>query len=178
LRWLAWQRDHVDGTIFLGGGGSETDEDLLWNELFAAGKRVVVWPFAHRRVEDQRATGQWLSSALATRAFQVETWLDDVGRHIDQLEGADVLAILGGNTFDLLAYLQRRDWFAGLRDSLTQGGRLYGGSAGAILLGADVAIAAAMDPMRPRSPTLAGWTCSRCRRPRPARAVIGSGSRP
>jgi dipeptidase E len=136
----------MGGAIFLGGGGSEHDEGLLWDVLFDAGQRVILWPFAQRHPERRRAAGQWLVNALAARGdFHVETWLDDQGRRPHQIHDANVLVISGGNTFDLLAYLRQHDWLSDVREFVAGGGRVYGGSAGAILLGADVAIAAVMD---------------------------------
>jgi dipeptidase E len=77
----------------------------------------------------------WFRQALAPRgqfAF------------VDTLDDADVLVIPGGNTFDLLHAV--RDRLAGLPAFLARGGHVYGGSAGAILLGADIAIAGLLDP--------------------------------
>jgi len=136
----------MSGAIFLGGGGSEHDERLLWDEIFEPGQRVVVWPFAQRDRVDRQRAGQWLLQTLSTRGvFGVDTWLDE-SRHLHELRGADALVILGGNTFDLLAFLQQHDWLPAVGRFLDQGGRVYGGSAGAILMGADIAVAGAMDP--------------------------------
>jgi dipeptidase E len=124
--------------IFLGGGGSEHDEALLWNELFEPGQRIVVWPFAEPGPARRRAVGEWFVSALARRGdFAIDVWLS--GTSHASLE-AEVLVIPGGNTFALLAYLRRHDLWP-----VDFGGRIYGGSAGAIVLGADIAIAGGMD---------------------------------
>jgi dipeptidase E len=126
--------------IFLGGGGSEHDEALLWDELFTPGQRVVVWPFAQADPAGRRATGQWFAAALAARGdFTIDTWIDGPR---PGLERADVLVVPGGNTFDLLGHLREYDLLTAARKFR---GHLYGGSAGAILIGADIAIAAGLD---------------------------------
>ncbi|MBL7260923.1 Type 1 glutamine amidotransferase-like domain-containing protein [Paractinoplanes lichenicola] len=120
--------------IFLGGGGSETDEANLWDEVFVEGRRLTLWPYAmppDRRPQVER----WFREALAPRGQFV------FDRALDQ---ADILAIPGGNTYDLLAAV--RDMLPALRPFLERGGHIYGGSAGAILLGADIDIAGILDP--------------------------------
>ncbi|MCO8277444.1 Type 1 glutamine amidotransferase-like domain-containing protein [Actinoplanes sp. TRM 88003] len=118
--------------IYLGGGGSEHDESRLWDEVFVPGARLTVWPDAMPRPQ-WPATLAWFRQALAPRGdFEfVET-------------GADVLVIPGGNTFDLLSAV--RDRLGGVSALLERGGHVYGGSAGAILLGADISIAGLLDP--------------------------------
>ena len=119
--------------IYLGGGGSEHDESKLWDEVFRPGTRLAVWPDAMPRPQ-WPDTLNWFRQALAPRgdfAF------------VDAVADADVLVIPGGNTFDLLFAV--RDRLAGLTAFLARGGHVYGGSAGAILLGADIAIAGILD---------------------------------
>nr|WP_244638564.1 MULTISPECIES: Type 1 glutamine amidotransferase-like domain-containing protein [unclassified Frigoribacterium] len=152
--------------VFLGGGGSEADEAALWAEAFPAGSRVVVWPFAHRAAVDRRAAGAWATEALlAIGVEDVDVWgttetgvdrsrLDEPGPGQPRLSrpgapgrrGLDVVAVLGGNTFDLLQALREAGLLDLLHAHLLGGGSLYGGSAGAVLAGADVDLARAADP--------------------------------
>jgi dipeptidase E len=135
----------MDGRIFVGGGGSESDEAHLWDELFMGGQRVTVWPYAQPRAR-WPAVERWLTSALMPRGdFHVETPPETVEGLKSVLHDADVLAIPGGNTFELLTYLRRHDLLTAMSSFLARGGRLYGGSAGAIVLGADISIAELMD---------------------------------
>jgi dipeptidase E len=149
----------VTGLVFLGGGGSEADEAALWAEAFPAGSRVVVWPFAHRAAVDRRAAGAWATEALlAIGVEDVDVWvttepgldrprLDQPGvRRRRDLDGVDVVAVPGGNTFDLLQALREAGLLDLLHAHLLGGGSLYGGSAGAVLAGADVDLARAADP--------------------------------
>lgn len=124
--------------IYLGGGGSETDEALIWDLAFEAGQRVVVWPFAMPQARWD-GTKKWITDSLAPRGeFAVSLGLGgpDFG-----LDGADIVAIPGGNTFRLLDHLQKNNLLPALRKFLNKGGRIYGGSAGALILGASIAIA-------------------------------------
>lgn len=149
----------MTGLVFLGGGGSEADEAALWAEAFPAGSRVVVWPFAHRAAVDRRAAGAWATEALlAIGVEDVDVWvttepgldrprLDQPGvRRRRDLDGVDVVAVPGGNTFDLLQALREAGLLDLLHAHLLGGGSLYGGSAGAVLAGADVDLARAADP--------------------------------
>ncbi|TDT66399.1 Type 1 glutamine amidotransferase-like domain-containing protein [Frigoribacterium sp. PhB116] len=149
----------MTGLVFLGGGGSEADEAALWAEAFPAGSRVVVWPFAHRAAVDRRAAGAWATTALlANGVADVDVWattepgvdrprLGEPGaRGRRGLDGVDVVAVPGGNTFDLLQALREAGLFDLLHAHLLGGGSLYGGSAGAVLAGADIDLARAADP--------------------------------
>jgi dipeptidase E len=136
----------VTGSVYLGGGGSKDDEASLWNELFQSGQRVLYLPFALPANEYERAE-QWLNASLAPRGqFEVETWGSAADHTTHDLETFDVVFVGGGNTFDLLDHLDRHGLMKPLREFVASGGRLYGGSAGAVLLGADIAIAETADP--------------------------------
>lgn len=139
--------------LYLGGGGSEQDEAALWDEAFISGQRVSIWPFAMPAGAARAGSVQWFTSALRDRGdFTIDAWgLDDdtngsTDENLQRLRSSDVLAIPGGNTFDLLKDLQQHQLLQVLHGYLSAGGCVYGGSAGAILLGADIAIAATADP--------------------------------
>ncbi|WP_250029223.1 Type 1 glutamine amidotransferase-like domain-containing protein [Paractinoplanes maris] len=120
--------------IYLGGGGSEHDESALWDEVFLPGVRLAVWPEAMPRPQ-WPDTRRWFEAALEPRGWFtfVDAWAD-----------AEVVVIPGGNTFDLLHAV--RDRLTDLQAFVRRGGHVYGGSAGAIVLGADIAIAGLLDP--------------------------------
>lgn len=136
----------MQGHFHLGGGGSEQDEARLWAEAFPPGSRIAVWPFAQPDRAGRRLSGDWFSSALAALgAYRIDVWLtpDD---HDPSLTEVDVVAIPGGNTFDLLHTLREAGLLPALHDHLGRGGSVYGGSAGAVLAGADIGIALVADP--------------------------------
>ncbi|WP_328295253.1 Type 1 glutamine amidotransferase-like domain-containing protein [Kineococcus sp. NBC_00420] len=137
-------------TVHLGGGGDEHDEALLWDEVFLPGRRVALWPFAMAPGAQRDGSVRWFRAALAARGeFTVQAW--GVGQDGEDggdgdLTGVDVVALPGGNTFDLVQEIRQRGLWQPLRTFLDGGGLVYGGSAGAVLLGADIAIAEGLDP--------------------------------
>lgn len=134
------------GTVYLGGGGSAEQEAQLWRETFHAGDSVVIWPFAHATIGARESSIAWMRNALAPYALRsIEAWTSS---HIENraLSGVDVVCIPGGNTFSLLHELRSTGLLRLLREHLRDGGRLYGGSAGAVLAGADIGIALVADP--------------------------------
>jgi dipeptidase E len=132
--------------IYLGGGGSAHDEAALWGEFLSAGMRIVYWPFALAPAQHDGAR-QWLEGNLAAWGrFRVSMWSGLAGRTAAELSSADLLFVGGGNTFALLDEVVRYDYLPVVRDFLRTGGAFYGGSAGAILAGADISTAAGFDP--------------------------------
>ena len=132
--------------VYLGGGGSADDEAELWRMFLRPSRRVVCWPQALPPVQYDVAE-LWLRRALAPYDVpKVETWAD-LGEHdVDELGDDDVVFVIGGNTFDLLHHVQTRGAAALAREHVRRGGIYYGGSAGAVLAGADIAVAGFADP--------------------------------
>jgi dipeptidase E len=128
--------------IYLGGGGSEEDEAAVFAAAFQPGARIVVWPFAQPSHRWQ-GTLSWIQSSISHLGSFPPASLgtqDDFG-----LNTADVVVIPGGNTFLLLHHMQQHALLHPLRSFVAKGGKVYGGSAGAVLLGAGIAIIDAMD---------------------------------
>lgn len=136
----------MTGAIFLGGGGSAEDERALWTEMLRDSPRVLYWPFALTGATLQGAPA-WLGESLSTLGVEVEVtvWPDLEGRDPTALDDVDLLFIGGGNTFSLLDQVRRHGFVEPVRRFVASGGRLYGGSAGAILAGAEIGIAATED---------------------------------
>lgn len=87
-----------------------------------------------------------MTRALRQRGLvEIDVWLRDEGHSARELDGVDVVAIPGGNTFDLLHILDVAGLLSLLTGFLDRGGRVYGGSAGAVLMGADIGIASVAD---------------------------------
>src|SRR4051812_17931240 len=121
----------MTGTAYLGGGGSDRDEALLWDELFEPGQRGVLWPYALRSAQRRQQAAAWWRDVLASRGV-ADVWLEDPDDAASELEGSDVLLLPGGNTFDLLDAMHRHDRLERVLRFLSRGGRVYGGSAGAV----------------------------------------------
>jgi dipeptidase E len=136
----------VTTRVYLGGGGSAQDEAALWRTFLRPARRVVCWPQALPPAQFEVAE-LWLRRSLAPYDVpKVELWPDLAGHDLDELDPDDVVFVLGGNTFDLLHHLQQRHALDLARAHVRRGGAYYGGSAGAVLAGADIAVAAFADP--------------------------------
>jgi dipeptidase E len=129
-------------TILLGGGGSADDERPVLDRFVAltGSAPVAYWPIALRLDDYTKAT------AYATTALgrAVDTW-----RRLNDHTPADVDAqagifIGGGNTYHLLHEV-RAARLAEALSRLAATGVVYGGSAGALILGADIGIAGTFD---------------------------------
>ena len=105
--------------IALGGGGSASDSSLL-DEVFSA------W------IGPQ---GKLLSSFNIT---QITMWTDLSEHQANELDEFDAVYIGGGNTFSLLAELRKSGFENHLSEYVRRGKAIYGGSAGAAVLGRDI----------------------------------------
>jgi dipeptidase E len=133
------------GGVFLGGGGSANDEAALWDEFAKTGQRVLYWPMA-LPIEGHASSDQWVRSSLAPRGlFDIVMWSSLADHHPEELVGFDLIFIGGGNTYALLDDVQRHQFLEPVRQFVANGGSLYGGSAGAVLAGADIGTAAPFD---------------------------------
>lgn len=131
--------------IFAGGGGAADSVPL--DELFAqwsAHGTVLYWPFASHTAPE--ACLRWFESTYEPLGIHgTVMW-----RSLDEMEGVDLHAysaiyIGGGNTFSLLDSVRRANAAGRLADFVRDGGVIYGGSAGAILLGKDISTAGLAD---------------------------------
>lgn len=118
----------------------------MWRLAFAGVHTVVYWPFA---LPDERvaSASDWFRGALAELGIKadVDAWLTLAGRTAAELESADLLFVGGGTTSKLLEHIRYHDFADRVADFVEHGGRYYGGSAGALIAGESIAIAALAD---------------------------------
>ena len=133
--------------VYLGGGGTPEQEASVWRLFLRPSRRVVCWPYALPASQHEMAE-LWLRRQLAPYDVpKVELWSDLRGRTADDLDPeSDIVFVLGGNTFDLLHHLQTREALDLAGSHVARGGVYFGSSAGAVLAGADIAIAGFADP--------------------------------
>lgn len=140
----------MTGTVYLGGGGSAFDEEALWRLMLPERRRIVYWPFAlpPERLPAARAS---LVSSLDDLHLdaEVEVWATLRDRRPEQLTRGDLLFVGGGNTFRLLQEVRRHGFVEAVAGFVRDGGDYYGGSAGAVLAGADIRIADGLDENEP-----------------------------
>jgi dipeptidase E len=136
----------VTGRVFLAGGGGSADSRPLDEEFARAvgGGSLSYWPVAFDpRAHDYAECLAWLRHVYAPLGV----------RHITMWTGqtpvypADFRAVYigGGNTYRLLSVVRRWNLLDQLREFVAGGGVVFGGSAGAALLGADISTIAHLD---------------------------------
>lgn len=135
--------------IAAGGGGAEDERPL--HDLFAAWlgpkSRVLYWPFALPETHPLRASCfAWISSIFQPLGIsRLDMWTELQGHTEAELEHFDGIFIGGGNTYRLLHMLRESHFKSALLRWVQAGKPLYGGSAGAAILGTDIHTVAHMD---------------------------------
>lgn len=135
------------GTILLGGGGTPEHTTLVDSAFcdMLETDRVLYLPFAREAHEAEARLKELRESFGARRRILVDAW-HDPAHPPRPLRTYGALYIDGGNTFRLLAALTQHRLTNALTAFHLGGGLIYGMSAGAIVLGAEIAIAAHFDP--------------------------------
>ncbi len=136
----------MSGDLYLAGGGSPRQEELVWRAAFDGVRRVVYWPFA---LPDERipAAPDWFEAGLAELGIEVEVdpWSSLAGHDPAELAAAELIFVGGGTTSKLARHVRGHGFDQAVRDHVAAGGRYYGGSAGALLPCTSIALAAPID---------------------------------
>lgn len=140
----------IKGQIFLGGGGSEKDSFLLDKAFVAAldkNKLLLYIPIAiDRRKHPYDLCFEWIKSVFAKFGYgNIVMWTDIYNKTIKDIDEFTAVYIGGGNTFKLLKAFQESGFDKILMDFHKRGGHIYGGSAGAIVLGRNIVPASIFD---------------------------------
>lgn len=128
--------------VALGGGGG-TDDSRLLDEVFATwigpqGKLLYL-PCALRGIRPFQSCLEWMTATFATFDVTDITMWTDLSKHRgSELNEFDAVYIGGGNTFALLAELRKSGFEHALTEYVRRGKAIYGGSAGAAVLGRDI----------------------------------------
>jgi dipeptidase E len=128
--------------VALAGGGGAADSRLL-DEVFAAwlgsqGKLLYL-PCALRGIRPFQSCLEWITTTFAPlKITQITMWTDLSEHQASELDEFDAVYIGGGNTFALLAELRKSGFDHSLREYVCRGKPIYGGSAGAVVLGRDI----------------------------------------
>ena len=135
--------------IALAGGGGAEDSRLL-DEVFAfwigpQGKLLYL-PVALRGIRPFESCSEWITATFAPLGITRITMWTNLAKHKEnELEEFDAIYMGGGNTYSLLAELIQSGFDHPLRAYAENGGILYGGSAGAVVLGKDIRTVSHMD---------------------------------
>ena len=136
--------------VILAGGGSPAESRPL-DERFAswvgAAGRLLYLPIALPEQSPLRLGCEgWVRSVFGPLGVtNIQTWyepdLDAARSNPDELKRFDAIYIGGGNTYRLRQILRSREFDGPIADFGRAGGPIYGGSAGAIVLGQDIGVA-------------------------------------
>jgi len=127
------------GIVILGGGGNEKLSYAIDKLFFKGVKKILYIPLAWPN-DDFKSCLKWfknLTSKIGT--FKIDM-LTNWKQKID-LNKYDAVYIGGGNTFKLLKRIKEGGLDSKLIDFYKKGGRIFGGSAGAIIFGNNISIA-------------------------------------
>ena len=138
----------VHKRIIFSGGGDERDSRPL-DEIFAGWVgtgRMLYLPTALVRPSNIQAGVRWIKQVFTPLGIKkIEAWETLLDKSASRLASFDAVYIGGGNTFYLLQQLRRYKLDLALDDFIQQGKPVYGGSAGAIVLGYDITSCAHID---------------------------------
>jgi dipeptidase E len=128
--------------VALGGGGGASDS-LLLDEVFAtwlgSQGRLLYLPCALRGIRSFESCLEWITATFASfNVTDIAMWTDLCEHQVSELDQFDAVYIGGGNTFALLAELRKNGFEHYLKENVRRGKPIYGGSAGAAVLGRDI----------------------------------------
>lgn len=136
------------GVLFLSGGGSEKESYNLDKEFAKLLKKKLLYiPIALNEIKHPYPEClKWIKKVFRQFNFEsIEMWTDLSGHTKQDMLKFDGVYIGGGNTFKLLKQLKDTKFDKLLVDYYKTGGNIYGGSAGAIILGRDIITASKND---------------------------------
>jgi len=133
--------------FYISGGGSEIQSEKIDRDFakYIDGKKLMYIPIAlNRNVLGFEMCYDWITKLFLRFSYnidvpQIHMYLDPfaISEHIFEY---DAIYIGGGNTFKLLDFLYKNNLFVKIREFYKMGRPVYGGSAGAIILGEDIRI--------------------------------------
>lgn len=126
--------------LILSGGGDALDSKKLDIALIQLlnNKPLLYIPIAWK-TENYKPCIKWFTQTFSALGFSdFETWTNVSDKSYEQLEKFGGIYIGGGNTFLLLSKLRESGFGKTLCKFIESGRPVYGGSAGAIILGKDI----------------------------------------
>lgn len=136
----------MSGKLFISGGGGAEASKLLDQEFVNSLRRskVLYIPIGLKRnIIGFEECYEWITKTLGAHSqneLDIEMWTNLIGKHREDLSGFDAIYIGGAsNTYRLLEILHSTHLQEKIVSFFEQGGILYGGSSGAIILGKNVA---------------------------------------
>lgn len=126
--------------LFLSGGGhaNKTKKlDRLFEANIPAGKPLLYIPIAMpQKIFTFGQCYDWIKVVFP--GMQIDMWTDLSGRKAGDLSSYAAVYFGGGNTYYLLDHTRETKFDKPLKRYYRSGGMIYGGSAGAIIMGKDI----------------------------------------
>jgi len=134
------------GQLYLGGGGGAADSFELDKKFLGTlkNKKIVYIPIALTpKSGGFESCFDWITSTLTSASddfIEISMWTDLTQKSISDLENYDGIYIGGGNTYKLLDHIYKSGFGEVIIEFYNRGGLIYGGSAGAVILGKSISI--------------------------------------
>jgi dipeptidase E len=134
-----------NNNLFLSGGGDIENTLILDGEFFSRlpdGAKILYVPIAMDENQiSYDACSDWFTKLISEHCIDKEVdyrlWVEK--EHVLDMDMFDAVYIGGGNTYYLLKTFRDLGIDADLRSFIENGGLVYGGSAGAIIMGKSIA---------------------------------------
>lgn len=131
--------------LFISGGGGSKDS-LLLDKYFLKiinQKRSILYIPVAMEVDSLgfESCYDWIIktiSSISKNFINIVMWTDLSSKSWDDIKDFGAIYIGGGNTFKLLNYLVDTNFLLLLKEYINNGGVVYGGSAGAIIMGKSI----------------------------------------
>ncbi len=128
--------------LVLSGGGDakQTKElDKFFVSILPKNKKILYIPIAMRGKYTFKECLNWIKSCLNPLGFDgIEMWTNLKNIKYKDLQNFGAIYIGGGNTFSLLNDFRKMNFINPLKQFIKNNGLIYGGSAGAIILGKSI----------------------------------------
>lgn len=128
--------------LFLAGGGdrvaSKEVDDYLVRRVKESGLSAVAYIPLAMTSRPYSDCLTWFKSIFEGRIENIQMWDKLANISINEMRRFGAVYIGGGNTVTLWSHIQEADFGKLLREYVKGGGIVYGGSAGAIILGKDL----------------------------------------
>jgi dipeptidase E len=135
--------------IILAGGGGASDSlplDEIFAEWIGSHGRLLYLPIALRGARIFASCLEWIVSTFKPLDITDITMWTNLSEHQEnELDSFNGVYIGGGNTYSLLAELRESGFDGYLKTYAARGKPIYGGSAGAVVLGRDIRTVNHMD---------------------------------